>query len=227
MKNKVIKIFIFARSGSKEILNKNLRKINKKSLVEHSIRFAKKITKEINIFVSTDDDKIKIISKNLNVHVINRPKKLAHSKSPEILSWKHAVKFLNNKKIEFDLFVSLPPTSPLRKKKDVINTIKKLRGKTDIVLTATKADRNPSFNMVKKLSNGYYGIVVDSKRIFNRQQAPSVYDLNTVAFVTTPKYVLKCKNIFDGKVDINVLEKSNSIDIDSLYDLKIARYLSK
>ena len=227
MKSKKIKIFIFARGGTKEIKNKNLKKINKKSLVEHSIIIAKKIIKENDIYVSTDDNKIKKIAKNLKVNIIDRPKKLANSKSPEILSWKHAVQYLDYKKIKFDLFISLPPTSPLRIKKDVTNTIKKLKGKTDIVLTATKAERNPNFNMVKKLPNGYYDIVISGKRIFNRQQAPIVFDLNTVAFVTTPKYVLKCKSIFDGNVDINILEKQNAIDIDSLYDLKIARYLGK
>ena len=65
-----------------------------------------------------------------------------------------------------------------------------------------------------KKSNGFYDVVISGKRIFNRQDAPKVYDLNTVAFVSKPKFILNCKSIFDGKVDINLVEKKRSLDLD-------------
>ena len=43
-----------------------------------------------------------------------RPAKLAKNNSPEIDTWKHAVKFLNKNK-DIQLIVSIPTTSPLRK----------------------------------------------------------------------------------------------------------------
>ena len=174
----------------------------------------------------TTEDQVKIAIEN-SINIIDRPRKLASGKSPEILSWKHAVKFIQKKIENFDIFVSLPATSPLRNKVDVIKTIKKLRKKTDIVLTATEASRNPNFNMVNKKSNGFYDVVISTRRIFNRQDAPKVYDLNTVAFVSKPKFILKCKSIFDGNVDINLVEKKRSLDIDSSHDLKLARILLK
>ena len=106
-----------------------------------------------------------------------------------------------------------------------MRSIKKLKNKTDVVLTATEANRNPSFNMVKKIKNGYYDVIMSGKRIFNRQDAPKVFDLNTVAFVTKPNFILNCKSIFDGNVDINLVDKKRSIDIDNYYDLKIAKML--
>lgn len=224
LKNK-IKIFIFARGNSKGIQNKNLRPIKGRPLIYYSIKIAKQITSSENIYLSSDSD---VICKKANfygVNVIKRPKKLALDKTPEILAWKHAIKYLISKKIDFDIFVSLPPTSPLRTKKDVISTIKKLRGTADIVLTASHAERNPRFNMVKEKKNKFYDIVISGKRIFNRQQAPKYFDLNTVAFVTRPSYILKCKSIFDGNVDINIVSKKSSIDIDDYHDLKVARFL--
>ena len=47
--------FIFARGGSKGLPNKNLLKINNKSLVNHSIDCAKESGVCEKIFVSSDD----------------------------------------------------------------------------------------------------------------------------------------------------------------------------
>ena len=227
MKSKKIKIFIFARENSQEIKNKNIVKIKKKPLIYYTIKIAKQMVDEKDIYVSTDSKKIKRIAKSNGINIIDRSRKLASGKSPEILSWKHAINFVQKKIENFDIFVSLPATSPLRNKLDVIRSIKKLKKKTDIVLTASEASRNPNFNMVKKKSNGFYDVVISGKRIFNRQDAPKVYDLNTVAFVSKPKFILNCKSIFDGRVDINLVEKKRSLDIDSIYDLKLARMLLK
>ena len=70
--------------------------------------------------------------------------------------------------INFDIFVSLPTTSPLRNKTDVLKTINKLNKKIDIVLTATKSSRNPYFNIVEKKKNGFYDVVTKKKNIFRR-----------------------------------------------------------
>lgn len=225
MRLKKTKIFIFARANSQGVKNKNIVKIKGKPLIFYSIKIALQITNKKNIFISTDSKQIKKIAIENSINIIDRPRKLASGKSPEILSWKHAINFVQKNFEEFDVFVSLPATSPLRNKFDVLRSIKKLKNKTDVVLTATEANRNPSFNMVKKIKNGYYDVIMSGKRIFNRQDAPKVFDLNTVAFVTKPNFILNCNSIFDGNVDINLVDKKRSIDIDSYYDLKIAKML--
>ena len=54
---------ITARKGSKRLKNKNVLKINKKSLIERTIEFSKKISqKNDKILVSTDCIKIQKIS---------------------------------------------------------------------------------------------------------------------------------------------------------------------
>ena len=62
---------ITARKGSKRLKNKNVLKINKKSLIERTIEFSKKISqKNDKILVSTDCIKIQKISlkKKFYVH---------------------------------------------------------------------------------------------------------------------------------------------------------------
>ena len=40
-----------------------------------------------------------------------------------------------------------------------------------------------------------------------------------------PNYILQNKSIFSGKVNAVVIPKERSLDIDTIYDLKLARLL--
>ena len=154
-KSKITYCFIFARGGSKGLKNKNLKKLNGKPLLQYSIDLAKKIKFIKKIFVSTDNKKIENYARKNNIYVIKRPKKISGDHSKEIDAWKHAIKYLSKKKILFENFLSLPTTSPLRSKEDIVKSVNMLKGKTDIILTGTKSKRNPWFNMVKKNKKGF------------------------------------------------------------------------
>ena len=64
MKNLII---IPARKGSKRLKNKNFLKLNGKTLLEHTIEFAKSVNSTDLIIVSTDSKKLKDLSKNYDV----------------------------------------------------------------------------------------------------------------------------------------------------------------
>ena len=226
--SKTIFAFIFARGGSKGIKRKNLKLLKGKPLIYYSVEIARKLRMVKKIFVCTEDKEIAKYANSLGVEIIKRPKKLAQHNSPEFHSWKYAVNYCDNLKFKFDLFLSLPATSPLRKKSDVLNTIKKLNNKTDLAISATETNRNPWFNMIKKKKNGFYELVNKSNGvIFNRQDAPKVYDMTTIAFVTTPEYIRKNNSIHEGNLNVNFSRRINSIDIDDYTDLTLARKLSK
>ncbi len=225
MKKKIF-AFIFAREGSKGIKNKNLAKLNGKPLLDYSIDLAKKLNIFQKIYVCTESKKISNYARKKKVDIILRPKFLATDNSPEYLSWQYALNFLKKKKISFDVFVSLPTTSPLREKSDVIGALNKLKKKTDFVVCASKARRNPWFNMLIKKRNGYYRLINDTKnKISNRQDAPKVYDMTTICYISTPNFILKNSSFHDGNLDVYVSKKINSIDIDEKIDLKIAEKL--
>ena len=214
--------FIFARGGSKRIPKKNLKKINNKSLLEITINLAKKINKIDKIFVSSDSKKILNIAKNNNIQIIKRPKFLCTNKSDEFASWKHAVKELKKRKILFDYFLSLPTTSPLRKKSDITRLIQKFsQTKYDVLLCATETNRYPHYNMVLRKKNIIQPIMKKSKGI----KKNNILDLTTVGYITKPKFIMNSKGIFDGKVGYVKVPRERAIDIDDFYDLKIARFL--
>ena len=220
--------FIFARGGSKGVPRKNIRELNNKPLIEYSIEVAKEIDEISSIFVSTDDVEIANIAKKLGVEVIPRPKGLAQDNSPEWLAWKHAVQWVYKSKGQFDKFVSLPTTSPLRNDKDVKGAINLLKDETDIVITITDTTRSPFFNMVKVDNDNYAKLLVESDNIFTRRQdAPKAFDMTTVAYVSSPEFILRNNNLFDGRVKAYKVPNERAIDTDTELDLSIAEFLIK
>ena len=55
--------------------------------------------------------------------------------------------------------------------------------------------------------------------------APDVFDMTTVAYVTTPKFVLEKNGIFSGKVRHVYIPIERALDIDTPFDFRIAELL--
>ena len=222
--------FIFARGGSKGIINKNIQKIGKYSLVEHSILMAKSINRQIDkIFVSSDSKDILSIADKLKVNKIIRPNNLSKDTSSEWLAWQHAVKTVYKEYGKFDTFLSLPATAPLRSKSDVLKCLTLFNKKmSQTVITYKQAHSNPWFNMILRNKKSHLSLVNgNKKKIFRRQQAPIVYDMTTVAYVSSPDFILNNHSIWDGTVDGVLIPKERAIDIDDSLDLLVAKNLYK
>ena len=157
--------FVFARGGSKGLPRKNVLPLGGKPLIAHSIDVAKQVEGVERIFVSTDDDEIKCIAKKFGAEVIDRPEELASDKAPELEAWRHAITYLKEKGEHFDIFLSLPATSPLRDQSDVKACLDALDEETDVVITATPAARSPYFNMVSRDKEGRSRILIASNAI--------------------------------------------------------------
>ena len=203
--------------------------INNKTLLRISIEHAKQIKEIKKIFVSTDSKKIADEAKKYGAIVpFIRPKKLAEDNTPEILVWRHAIKYLNSElKINPSFIVSLPTTSPLRKISDIKLSIKKFKMKNlDILFTATKSKRNPYFNIVERKGGSVKTVSIKKKINFKRRQdAPKCFDLSTACYIFKPKFILNNLNLFSGKSDLFEIEEQTSIDIDTKLDYIIAKFL--
>lgn len=216
--------FIFAREGSKGLPDKNIKLIGGIPLISHSIKLAEEVDEIDEIFVSTNSEEIKRISQSHNCKVIDRPSELATDNSPEWLSWQHAISFLQKDNINFDCFISLPATSPLRSKEDVISGIRKFKSGSEFVISITPSSRNPSFNMVSREKDSSTRLI-KSGSYSRRQDAPEIYDITTVFYITNPKLIMKNDNIFAGRVDSVIIPKERAIDIDDEIDFLIAETL--
>jgi CMP-N-acetylneuraminic acid synthetase len=88
--------FVFARGGSKGLPGKNIRPLAGKPLIHYSIETAKKCPSIDEVFVSTDDSAIAGIARQAGAIIIERPAELASDTSPEWLSWRHGIEWVEN-----------------------------------------------------------------------------------------------------------------------------------
>ena len=219
--------FIFARGGSKGVPGKNIRNLDGMPLLAYSIIIAQNIESISRVFVSTDDQDIADIGVKYGAEIIKRPSNLAQDNSPEWLAWLHAIEWLESKGEYFDRFVSLPTTSPLRNKDDVVKCLNLLDMKTDIVVTISNTSRSPYFNMVGE-KDGYIKLLMESEKMPSRRQdSPLAYDMTTVAYVSRPSFIKNNNKVFDGRVKAVLIPKERAVDIDDEIDFKVAEMLMK
>lgn len=223
MKNKKkILAVVMARSGSKGLKNKNILKINKIPLIGHAGKISKKIKLIDKCIISTDSRKYGNIAKKYGMHFFFlRNKKLSGSKVPDHLVLKDALikaeKYYN---INFYAVVSLPPTTPLRKKNDVIGAINKfIKLKMDSLWTVSKVDNK--FHPLKQLdikNKNLRYFLSKGKNIIYRQQLKDTYFRNGVAYVVSRKLLINGKSLLNKNTGFYFV-KTKQISIDSLEDL--------
>lgn len=220
--------FVFARGGSKGLPGKNIRKLVGKPLIVYSIETALDSEMIADVYVSTDDPAISEVARNAGAAVINRPAELATDDAAEWLAWRHAIQTVEREIGQFDLFVSLPPTSPLRSAQDVSNAIRAMEMdlSADICITISDAVRSPYFNMVAPDGTGGLRLAVQaSESIARRQDAPPLFDITTVAYVARPGYVMTQSSLFAGRVIGVSVPKERAVDIDDMLDFQFAEFL--
>lgn len=220
--------FIFARGGSKGLPGKNIKIFSGKPLIAWSIEQARLVKSIDRVIVSTDCNQIAKVAKEFGAEVpFLRPKEISKDNSPEWKAWRHALSFLQKTEGKMpEIMLSIPTTSPLRRVVDIENCIKLYKkGDADVVITTTEAHRSPFFNMVKEIDRDYVDLVIMPKeKIYRRQDAPVVYDMTTVAYVMNPQFIMHNESIFEGRVKAVEVPKDTSIDIDNLFDFKMAEF---
>lgn len=222
--NKVSNILaiIPARSGSKEISGKNKIELLGKPLISYSVNTALS-SKHVNkVIVSSDDKEILALCEKLQVETIKRPKKYAQNNSPIDLALKHVLDKLENNYIP-DLIVLLQPTSPLRKVETVDRAIKEFikKGKDYDSLIPLHRIESKIGKIKKKM---YYSFNNLGKQ---RQELKPYYKECGTVFIFRPDVIRRGKyygeKIFPFIVESNI----EAIDIDDMFDLKLAEFYLK
>lgn len=158
-KNKFL-VVIPARKNSKRLKNKNILKINGKSLIQHTVEFALKLKNVQHVLISTDIKDIRkhILLTNRVLIPWIRPKELSKDKSSteDVLS--HAIKWYNNNFGKISGVILLQTTSPIRSIKianKVINNYIKFK-KTSLTVKEIKSKIKFGIKYIKKKEKFYY-----------------------------------------------------------------------
>ena len=202
---------ILARAGSIRLPNKNNKKILNKSLIERTVFFANEYKLFDEIFISTND--LTIINKYKNRVNIpwKRPEYLSTSKSSSndvilhFLKW--YLKIGNNTK---QMIFLLQPTSPFRKYSSfnkAINLLKKNNYKCSVIGVS------PEIYSTKEIKP----VIIKNKKFF----------VNGSLYLSTIENFMKYKTFFTPNIKYFVQKtKKESVDIDTIEDLKFAKQLA-
>ncbi|MEK7248657.1 MAG: acylneuraminate cytidylyltransferase family protein [Chloroflexota bacterium] len=220
---------VCARGGSKGLPGKNIRTLAGKPLIAWAIEAARAVPRVNRVIVSTDSEDIAAAARTAHAEVpFMRPAVLAQDDSPEWLVWRHALNYLKDSDGAYpDALLVVPTTAPLRSPLDLEHCLDEFEtGAADIVITVSAAHRSPYYNMVRVLEGGGVGLVIAPEDEVNRRQdAPTVYDMTTVAYVARPAFVLANNGMFEGRVRQVEVPVERAIDIDTLLDFRIAECL--
>ncbi len=211
--------FIPARKGSRRIQNKNLKKINNKTLIEITINHAIKSRIFSDIILSSDSNKILNIGKKLSITCFKRSNKNSQNNSTTDSALKEAIlKFKKN----YDNIIILQVTSPLRK----ISTLKKftkycIRKKLKNCLTVSRIYDNIShFN--KKYFNS-----INRIRKISQKRKPFLFENGLIYFISKNSFANSFKIYPKKNWDYFLTDKYESLDINDMDDLNICKLLSK
>ena len=96
-----------------------------------------------------------------------------------------------------------------------------------MVVSVKETSSNPYYNCFEETSNGYLSISKGDGTIERRQDAPKVYEFNGSIYVINPSS-LKNKGLSHfSKIKKYVMDDLYSIDIDTMFDWKIAELIIK
>lgn len=213
-----------ARGGSKGIPQKNIIPLVGQPLISYSIKQAQKSDLIDKVVVSSDDEQILSVAQAYGAEIIKRPPELAQDTSVLDGTIRHILESLKKEQgYTPDLIVLLQPTSPLRS----VATINDAIGK--FIANANEFD---SLIPLVETSNKV-GIIRGSKFIprypvgAQRQELETLYREAGTIFILKP-LIIRAGGFFGERICAYLINPQESLDIDSLDDLKMAEfYLQK
>lgn len=218
-----------ARGGSKGVPRKNIRPLNGKPLIAYTIEEAKKSKYISRVIVSTEDQEIADISKTYGADIpFMRPLELASDLSPSFDTIIHAINWLSeNEGYKPEYICLLQCTTPLKRVDDIDGIIKKLLSTgMDGAITVCESESHPYW-MQTFDGDRMQNFVSQELQVLRRQDLPSVYKLNGVAWVVKTAALLSEKSLMVKNRTGYVMGALESVDIDTDMDFKYAEMLIK
>ena len=216
-----------ARSGSKGIIDKNIRELNGYPLIAYSIAEAK-LTKSIDrVIVSTDSERYAEIARKYGAEVpFIRPSEYSTDKSQDIDFMKHAVSwFGENENVIPEYWVHIRTTCPYRKPEIIdesITEIKKDSKATSLLsVCIPKRGLTPYKWLVMKdeyLASIFFDDPDQSNR--PRQSYPVAYSRSVYSDIYKSEIIVSQEKLFGKKIVPFYTEET--IDIDSIADFEDA-----
>ena len=222
--NNKILVVIPARGGSKGIPRKNIRLLNHRPLISYSIDIAKSSAYVDDVVVTTDDSEIALLAEKFGASVIRRSEELSGDEVPlDPVVYDAMVRKEKMAFDEYDIVITLQPTSPLLKPSTLDSAIEKFEDfAVDSVLSVLD-DRHLSWGY-DEANQRYFPNYIERK---NRQYLPKDFR-ETGAILATRRNFVHEDSRLGTNLDLIEVSREESVDIDNYEDWWIAEnYLQK
>jgi len=222
--NNKILVVIPARGGSKGIPRKNIRLLDNKPLISYTIDIARHSTYVDDVVVTTDDSEIALISEKFGASVVRRSEELSSDEIPldpviyDAMNQKEKQAF-----DEYDIVITLQPTSPLIKTSTLDAAIEKFDDFSIDSVISVVDDRHLSWGF-DEANQRYFPNYIERK---NRQYLPKEFR-ETGAILATRRGFVHEDSRLGTNIDLIEVSREESVDIDNYEDWWIAEnYLQK
>lgn len=221
-KGKKIIVVIPARGGSKGIPRKNLRLLNGKPLIYYTINLAINNKLVDEVVVTTDDVEIASVSRRYGASIIERESHISTDNvTLDPVIYDAVNRFEKEMENEYDVVITIQPTSPLLKNETLTRAIATLiDNELDTVMSVCD-DRHLSWGV-----DEYGKFIPKYKERLNRQYLPKEYRETGAVLATQRKFIHE-NSRFGENIQLIEVDKKESIDIDTYEDWWIAERILK
>ncbi|MEX0997212.1 MAG: acylneuraminate cytidylyltransferase family protein [Flavobacteriaceae bacterium] len=214
-----------ARAGSKGLPGKNIKLLNGKPLIAYTIEAAQKSKNISRVIVSTDDNNIAEISKKFGAEVpFLRPDHLASDTALSIDVYEYTVKRLElEENISIESFIVLQPTSPLRTSQNIDDALKLFSQKNAFSVISYCQEHHP-ISWHKHIDKSGKIVPIFEDKLLNRQEIKPTYFPNGAIYILN-KQVFQTRSYYGENSFAYLMQRRNSVDIDTLDDFEWAEFL--
>jgi CMP-N,N'-diacetyllegionaminic acid synthase len=212
-----------ARGGSKGIPRKNIKPLAGKPLIGWTIDAAKQATCIDRLVVSTEDEEIALIARDLGSDVpFMRPAELAADETPGMAPVRHAISQLP----DYEWVLLLQPTSPLRSAEDIdgIWQFCQEQGAPSAV-SVCEVGKHPYWMYQRDSEHRLEPFIKGRPDVARRQDLPPAYALNGALYLARTDWLLERRDFIGPETLGYVMPPERSVDTDTPQDWRWVEFL--
>lgn len=221
---------ILARSGSKGLINKNIKTLIDKPLIAWTVESAIESKYIDDVVISSDSEEIIEIGKNYGaIAPFIRPSELATDEAKSSDCIIHAINYLEKENKKYDYFLLLEPTSPLREVSDIDKSIELLNKKKQgaIVSVCLAEGSHPAFLYRIDANNYINPITGKHPSNLRRQDIEELFFVEGTIYCSTVSDFKKERTFYHAKTCPYYVPKWKSIEVDDIYDFVMIESIIK
>lgn len=216
-----------ARSGSKGLKDKNVKRLSGKHMIGYTIEAALQSTIFDEVHVSTDSESYAKIAISYGAKVpFLRPDNLGTDATTTMDVVKYVLETYEDNGVDFDVITILQPTSPLRTYLDIREAYHMfVEKKAESIVSVCEVEHSPLWANTLKSDNSLYNFISKDVQNTPRQLLETYYRLNGAIYMMMTKLVSQNHSLYGEQSFAFVMDRDNSIDVDTEIDFKIAELL--